>query len=76
MHELVFLESLVIILGISAIVIFALGRIRIPSIIGFLLAGMLLGPHDRFIDCSDFVPMAERHQYSCLHRFFGWIVSY
>jgi len=45
MHELVFLKSLVIILGISAIVIFALGRINIPSIVGFLLAGMLLGPH-------------------------------
>ncbi|GBE38616.1 glutathione-regulated potassium-efflux system protein KefC [bacterium BMS3Bbin08] len=45
MHELVFLKSLVIILGISAIVIFALGRIKIPSIVGFLLAGMLLGPH-------------------------------
>jgi CPA2 family monovalent cation:H+ antiporter-2 len=45
MHEFVFLKSLVIILGISAVVIFALGRIKIPSIVGFLLAGMLLGPH-------------------------------
>lgn len=45
MHELVFLKSLVIILGISAVVIFVLGRVRIPSIVGFLLAGMLLGPH-------------------------------
>jgi CPA2 family monovalent cation:H+ antiporter-2 len=45
MHELVFLKSLVIILAISAVVIFVLGRIRVPSIVGFLLAGMLLGPH-------------------------------
>jgi CPA2 family monovalent cation:H+ antiporter-2 len=45
MHELVFLKSLVIILGISAVVIFTLGRIKVPSIVGFLLAGMLLGPH-------------------------------
>ncbi len=45
MHELVFLKTLVIILGISAVVVFALHRIKIPSIVGFLLAGMMLGPH-------------------------------
>jgi CPA2 family monovalent cation:H+ antiporter-2 len=45
MHELVFLKSLVIILGISAVVVFTLHRIKIPSIVGFLLAGMLLGPY-------------------------------
>ncbi len=45
MHELVLLKFLVIILGISAVVVFALHRIKIPSIVGFLLAGMLLGPH-------------------------------
>jgi CPA2 family monovalent cation:H+ antiporter-2 len=45
MHELVLLKSLVIILGISAVVVFALHRIKIPSIVGFLLAGILLGPH-------------------------------
>jgi len=51
MHELVFLKSLVLILGISAVVIFALGRIKVPSIVGFLMAGMLLGPHGlNFID--------------------------
>jgi hypothetical protein len=33
MHELVFLKSLVLILGISAVVIFALGRIKVPSIV-------------------------------------------
>lgn len=45
MHELVILKSLIIILAISAVVVFALHRIRIPSIVGFLAAGMLLGPH-------------------------------
>jgi CPA2 family monovalent cation:H+ antiporter-2 len=45
MHTLVFLKSLVIILGISAAVVFLLHRVRVPSIVGFLLAGILLGPH-------------------------------
>lgn len=45
MHELVFLKSLVIIFGISAGVVFVLNRLRIPSIVGFLLSGVLLGPH-------------------------------
>jgi CPA2 family monovalent cation:H+ antiporter-2 len=44
MQELIFLKSFVIILGISAVVVFALQRVKIPSIVGFLLAGMLLGP--------------------------------
>lgn len=45
MHELVFLKSLIILLGASAVVVFLLHRIRVPSIVGFLLAGILLGPH-------------------------------
>ncbi len=43
--ELVFLKSLVIILFISAIIVFALGRLRISSIVGFLIAGVIVGPH-------------------------------
>ncbi len=43
--ELEFLKSLVLIFGVSAIVVFALGRLRIPSIVGFLVAGIILGPH-------------------------------
>ena len=54
MHELVFLKSLVIILGISAVVIFVLGRIRVPSIAGFLVAGILVGPYGlNFIEDMD-----------------------
>ncbi len=43
--ELEFLKSLVLIFGVSAIVVFTLGRLRIPSIVGFLVAGVLLGPY-------------------------------
>lgn len=43
--ELEFLKSLVLIFGVSAIVVFALGRLRIPSVVGFLVAGVILGPH-------------------------------
>ena len=45
MQELFFLKPFLIILGISAVVVFVLQRIRIPSIVGFLLAGILLGPY-------------------------------
>ncbi len=43
--ELEFLKSLVLIFGVSAIVVFALGRLKIPSVVGFLVAGVILGPH-------------------------------
>jgi K+:H+ antiporter len=43
--ELKFLQAIVIILGISALVVYSLGRFRIPSIVGFLLAGIIVGPH-------------------------------
>lgn len=40
-----FLRSLVIIFGISASMIFLLQRLKIPSIVGFLVAGLIIGPH-------------------------------
>ncbi len=43
MHEYLF--SLVIVFGVSAIVVYLLGKIRVPSIVGFLLAGLIAGPH-------------------------------
>jgi CPA2 family monovalent cation:H+ antiporter-2 len=43
--ELEFLKSLVLIFGVSAIVVFVLGRLRIPTVVGFLIAGVILGPH-------------------------------
>ena len=45
MPEFDFLRSLVIIYGLSAIVVFTLGKLRVPSLIGFLIAGVLLGPY-------------------------------
>lgn len=38
-----YLKAFVIILGISALIVFILGKIRISSVIGFLLAGMVIG---------------------------------
>lgn len=43
--ELDFLKSLVMILGVSALVVFILGRLKVSSIVGFLIAGVILGPH-------------------------------
>lgn len=43
--EFEFLKSLVAILGVSAIVVFILGRLRVSSVVGFLIAGVILGPH-------------------------------
>lgn len=40
-----FLKSLVIIFGVSALVVFFLNKIRIPSLVGFLMAGIIIGPH-------------------------------
>ena len=45
MHDLGFLGDLVIIFGVSVLVVLLLHRLRLPTITGFLLSGMLLGPH-------------------------------
>lgn len=39
-----YLKALVIVLGISAVIVFILGKLRISSVVGFLLAGILIGP--------------------------------
>jgi len=43
--EFEFLKTLVIIFAVSATVVFVLNKFRIPSIVGFLIAGVSLGPH-------------------------------
>ncbi|MBI4823377.1 MAG: cation:proton antiporter [Nitrospirae bacterium] len=43
--ETEFLTALVLMLGVSALSVFLLGRLRIPSLIGFIVAGALIGPH-------------------------------
>lgn len=39
-----YLQALVLILGVSAIIVFILGKLKISSVVGFLLAGILIGP--------------------------------
>ncbi|MDZ4383404.1 MAG: monovalent cation:proton antiporter-2 (CPA2) family protein, partial [Thermodesulfovibrionia bacterium] len=43
--EFEFLKSLVIILGASALVVFLLHKLKIPSVVGFLVAGVIIGPY-------------------------------
>lgn len=43
--EFGFLESLVVIFGVSVLVVFFLYRLKIPSLVGFLVAGIIIGPH-------------------------------
>ncbi|HET9481486.1 MAG TPA: cation:proton antiporter, partial [Candidatus Polarisedimenticolia bacterium] len=45
MQGLGILRDLIVIFGVSVLVILALHRLRLPTITGFLLSGMLLGPH-------------------------------
>ncbi|MDI6890771.1 MAG: cation:proton antiporter [Thermodesulfovibrionales bacterium] len=45
MQEYEILRLLVLIFGVSALVVFLLYRLRIPSLVGFLIAGVLIGPH-------------------------------
>lgn len=40
-----FLKTLVIIFGVSGFVVFFLQKLKVPSIVGFLIAGVALGPH-------------------------------
>lgn len=39
-----YLQALVIVLGISAVIVFILGKLKISSVVGFLVAGILIGP--------------------------------
>jgi CPA2 family monovalent cation:H+ antiporter-2 len=39
------LQDILILLGFSVIVVFILQRFRLPSILGFLITGVIIGPH-------------------------------
>jgi monovalent cation:H+ antiporter-2, CPA2 family len=56
-----FLYSLVLIFGISALILFMLGKLKIPSIVGFLVAGVLMGPYgfDLLKDVHEIELLAE-----------------
>lgn len=45
MQEYAILKMLVLIFGVSTIVILFLNKLKIPSLVGFLIAGALLGPY-------------------------------
>ncbi|MFD1096303.1 cation:proton antiporter domain-containing protein [Salegentibacter chungangensis] len=43
--EIPILKDIVVILGLSIFIILAFQKIKVPSILGFLLAGIIAGPH-------------------------------
>ncbi|MDD1678537.1 MAG: cation:proton antiporter, partial [Methanomicrobiales archaeon] len=43
--ELSLLSSIVVIFGLSIVVIFLFNLLRIPAVVGFILTGLLVGPH-------------------------------
>lgn len=45
MAELTFLRDLVILFGASIVVVFCFNKLRVPAVVGFLVAGALLGPY-------------------------------
>jgi len=44
MHGVGFLGDLILIFGVSLLVVLVLNRLRLPTITGFLISGMILGP--------------------------------
>ncbi len=44
MHELAYLRDLVVILGFAVIIVIVFHRLKLPSIAGFILSGVLVGP--------------------------------
>lgn len=45
MHDLHFLHDIVILFGTAVVVIAASSRLHVPPVIGFLLTGVVVGPH-------------------------------
>lgn len=45
MHHLPLLQDMLILLGLSVVIVYALQKIKVPSIIGFLLTGVIIGPY-------------------------------
>lgn len=45
MHEIEFLKVVVIIFGLASLVIFIFNKLKLPSVIGFLLTGVIVGPY-------------------------------
>ncbi len=45
MHEIDFLKDIVIIFGLASLVVFLFNKFKLPSVIGFLLTGIIAGPY-------------------------------
>ncbi|NCS90675.1 MAG: potassium transporter KefB, partial [Ignavibacteria bacterium] len=45
MQQFTIIKDIVIILLVSIPIIFVFNKLKIPSIVGFLAAGMIIGPH-------------------------------
>jgi len=57
MTELHFLRDLVVLFGASIVVVYGFNRLRLPAVVGFLVAGALLGPYG--LDVVDDVARVE-----------------
>lgn len=44
MHELAYLKDVVVILGVAVVVVIVFHRLKLPSVAGFILSGILVGP--------------------------------
>ena len=65
--EIPLLKDIVTIFGLSIAVIFICHRIRVPVIVGFLLTGILAGPHGlrlvKAIQEVEFLAEKDRNRY-------------
>jgi CPA2 family monovalent cation:H+ antiporter-2 len=59
--ELEYLKALVLVFGVSALTVYALHGLRMPTIVGFITAGVLIGPHGTGIikDIREIEALAE-----------------
>lgn len=57
MTELAFLRDLVVLFGASIVVVYCFNKIHVPAVVGFLVAGALLGPYG--LDVVDDVARVE-----------------
>lgn len=45
MEHMVFLQDLAIVMAVSAVITIVFQRLQIPTVLGYLIAGLLIGPH-------------------------------
>ncbi|MFO7966217.1 MAG: cation:proton antiporter, partial [Archaeoglobaceae archaeon] len=43
--EIALLQQIIIIFGLSVVVVYTFNRLNLPTIVGFILTGVLVGPH-------------------------------